>query len=69
MKVKVGDFVKCPSGFGCPPKFGFVTGEGVLKHTGFHVWIVKTGPNQEEGFLKEPVSGGLRIYKPFPQKR
>ena len=54
--VKVGDFVRCPSGIGCPPVFGFVRGEGVVSKLKLSVWLVQTAPGRKpDAYPKEVV--------------
>lgn len=51
--LKIGDFVKCPVGIGCPPKFGYIRGEAVLKAFNLPVWIIQTGVKKKEAFPKD----------------
>ena len=56
--MKTGDFVQVLTGIGCPPKFGFIRGEGTVSKLNLPVWIVQTAPEKTEAVPKDYV----RIY-------
>ena len=56
--MKTGDFVQVLTGIGCPPKFGFIRGEGTVSKLNLPVWIVQTAPEKTEAVPKDYV----RVY-------
>lgn len=57
--MKIGSFVQIITGIGCPPKFGFIQGEGTVSKLNLPVWMVQTGPGKTEAIPKEYV-------RPYP---
>ncbi len=57
--LKIGDFVKCPVGIGCPPQFGYIRDEAILKAFNTPVWIVQVGPETQVAYPKDAP-----LYKP-----
>jgi hypothetical protein len=63
--MKVGDFVQCPVGIGCPPKFGYIRKEGLATKLEIPVWIIQTGVGRFEPWPKDaPLLGLGRRIKP-----
>ena len=66
MAVKIGDFVQCPVGLGCPPKFGYIQSEGTVSKFKIPVWIIQTAPGKREAFPKDATLIKFPQYEAHP---
>ncbi len=55
--LKIGDFVQVLTGIGCPPKFGYIRGEGLATKLEIPCWIIQTSHKKNEAILKDGPFG------------
>ncbi len=51
--LKIGDFVQVLTGIGCPPKFGYIRGEGLATKLNIPCWTIQTGYKKFEAWPKD----------------